>query len=54
MLGDYQMALFYENTGDIKNAAKYYQNAFQLEPIGNLTKDRMLDKATELRAQIKK
>ena len=54
MLGDYQMALFYENTGDIKNAVKYYQNAFQFETIGDLTKDMMLDKASELRAQIKK
>lgn len=54
MLGDYQMALFYENTGDVKNAARYYMNAFQLQPIGSLTKDMMLDKATELKAQIKK
>lgn len=54
MLGDYQMALFYENTGDVKNAARYYLNAFQLQPIGSLTKDMMLDKATELKAQINK
>ena len=54
MLGDYQMALFYENTGDLKNAARYYLNAFQLLPIGSLTKDMMLDKATELKAQINK
>ena len=54
MLGDYQMALFYENTGDLKNAARYYLNAFQLQPVGSLTKDMMLDKATELKAQLKK
>ena len=54
MLGDYQMALFYENTGDLKNAAHYYLNAFQLQPVGSLTKDMMLDKATELKAQLKK
>jgi tetratricopeptide (TPR) repeat protein len=54
MLGDYQMALFYENTGDIKNALRYYQNAFQMQPIGSLTKDMMLEKATELKAQLKK
>lgn len=54
MLGDYQMALFYENTGDVKNAARYYLNAFQFQPIGSLTKDMMLDKATELKAQINK
>jgi len=54
MLGDYQMALFYEYTGDLKNAARYYLNAFQLQPVGSLTKDMMLDKATELKAQLKK
>jgi hypothetical protein len=54
MLADYQMALFYENTGDIKNAMRFYQNAFQMQPIGNLKKDMMLEKATELKSQIKK
>jgi predicted alpha/beta superfamily hydrolase len=54
MLGDYHMAMYYENIGDIKNAAKYYQSAFQLLPIGELTKDMMLDKANELKSQIKK
>lgn len=54
MLGDYQMALYYEATGDIKNAAKYYLSAFQLQEISGLTKDMMLEKATELKAQIKK
>lgn len=54
MLGDYHMAMYYENTGDIKNAVRYYQNAFQLQPIGELTKDMMLGKADELRGQIKK
>ena len=54
MLGDYHMALFYENTGDIKNAIKYYKSAFQLQAIGDLSKDMMLEKADELRGQIKK
>jgi len=54
MLGDYHMALFYENTGDVKNAVKYYKSAFQLQAIGDLTKDMMLEKADELRSQIKK
>ena len=54
MLGDYHMAMYYENTGDIKNAVKYYQSGFQLQPIGSLTKDMMLAKADELRSQIKK
>lgn len=54
MLGDYHLAMYYENTGDIKNAVKYYQNGFQMQEIGDLTKDMMLGKADELRGQIKK
>lgn len=54
MLGDYHMAMFYENTGDIKNAVRHYQNGFQMQEIGDLTKDMMLGKADELRVQIKK
>ena len=54
MLGDYHLAMYYENTGDAKRAAKTYQNAFQMEEIGSLTKDMMLNKADELRVQIKK
>lgn len=54
MLGEYFMARYYENTGDIKRAVKAYQNAFNMEPVGYLNKDMMLDKAAELRAQIKK
>lgn len=54
MLGDYHMAMYYENTGDIKNAVRYYQNGFQMQEIGDLTKDMMLGKADELRVQIKK
>lgn len=54
MLGDYHMAMFYENTGDIKNAVRHYQNGFQMQEIGDLTKDLMLGKADELRVQIKK
>ena len=49
MLADYQLGQMYEKTGDIKKAVKAYQNAFQKEPIGDLTKDMMLDKADELK-----
>jgi predicted alpha/beta superfamily hydrolase len=49
MLSEYHFALFYENTGDYKKAAKSYQNAFQLEEIGSLTKDMMLDRAEQLK-----
>jgi hypothetical protein len=54
MIGDYHMAMFYENTGDIKNAVRYYQNASLLQSIGSLTKEMMIDKIEELRSQIKK
>jgi predicted alpha/beta superfamily hydrolase len=54
MLGDYHLAMYYENTGDIKNAVRHYQNGFQMQEIGDLTKDMMLGKADELRVQIKK
>ena len=49
MLYDYHMAMMYEKMGDTKKAAKTYQNAFQKEEIGELTKDMMLDKADELK-----
>lgn len=54
MLGDYHLAMYYEKTGDLKKAVKTYQNAYQQQEIGDLTKDLMLDKAEELRGQIKK
>ncbi len=53
MLGDYHLAMFYEKTGDLKRASKTYQNAFQYEPIGDLTKDMMLDKADQLKGSVK-
>lgn len=54
MLGEYFMARFYESTLDFKRAIKSYQNAFGLEPIGFLNKDMMLDKADELKSELKK
>lgn len=54
MLGDYHLAMYYENIGDTKKAVKMYQDAFQQQEIGSLTKDMMLAKADELRTQIKK
>ena len=52
MLSSYHMAMYYEKTGDFKRATKTYQNAFQMEEIGDLTKDMMLNKADELRNEI--
>ena len=54
MLSQYHLAQMYEKTGDIKNAAKAYQNAFQFEEIGDLTKDMMLEKADELKKSLPK
>ncbi|MEC4050274.1 alpha/beta hydrolase-fold protein [Flavobacterium sp. SUN046] len=54
MLGEYYLAKYYEKNGDNKRASKSYQNAFMMEPIGDLTKDLMLEKAEELRGQLKK
>lgn len=49
MLSDYQLGQMYEKTGDYKRAAKSYQNAFLKEPIGDLNKDMMLEKADEMK-----
>ena len=53
MLADYQLAQLNEKKGDLKRAIKYYQSAFQMEEIGDLTKDMMLDKADELKGAVK-
>lgn len=49
MLPDYHMALMYEKKEDYKRAQKYYLNAFQKEPIGDLNKDMMYDKSEEMK-----
>lgn len=54
MLGDYELALMYEHLGDVKRAAKSYQNAAQLEEIGDLTKDMMFEKFDDMQSKIKK
>lgn len=54
MLADYHMARFYENNGDLTMALKHYKNAFQLQEIGDLTKEMMTNKMEELKLQTKK
>ena len=49
MLSQYHMGMFYEKTGDFKKANKAYMNAYNLDPIGNLTKDFMLEKAEQMK-----
>ncbi|CAM4030184.1 alpha/beta hydrolase [Flavobacterium antarcticum] len=49
MLSQYHMGMFYEKTGDTKKAAKAYMNAYNMDEIGNLTKDFMLEKADQMK-----
>ncbi|MGK4566738.1 hypothetical protein [Flavobacterium sp. 3HN19-14] len=49
MLGNYELAMFYEKTGDTKKAAKTYMSAYLQDEIGDLTKDMMLEKADEMK-----
>jgi hypothetical protein len=51
MLYDYEMGMMYEKKKDVNKAVKAYSNGFQKEPIGDLTKDMMLNKADELKKQ---
>lgn len=51
MLADYQLGMMYEHTGDFKRAFKSYQNAYTKNEIGDLTKDMILDKATEMKTK---
>ena len=50
MLADYELGLMYEKQGDMKRAAKSYQNAFQMNEIGDLTKEMMLQKSNDMKA----
>ena len=54
MLGEYYVALYYEKKGDIKRAAKSYQTAYTMEPIGDLTKDEMITRAESFKNKLKK
>jgi predicted alpha/beta superfamily hydrolase len=49
MLSNYHIGMFYEKTGDTKKAAKAYIDAYQMEEIGGLTKDFMLEKADQMK-----
>ena len=54
MLGEYYMAQYYEHKDDIKRAVKSYLTAFQMEEIGDYTKQMMMDKSESFRDQLKK
>ena len=50
LLGNYYLARFYEETGEPKKAMRTYRSAYILEEIGGITKDLMLEKADEIKA----
>lgn len=50
MLGNYYQALSLEQSGEPKKAMKAYQNAFLLEEVSFLTKDLMLERADQIKA----
>lgn len=54
MLGEYELGLMYEKMGDAKKASKSYQNASQLEEIGVLTKEMMMNKYDDMKSLIQK
>lgn len=54
MLADYELGLMHEKMGDPKKAAKRYQAATQLEEIGDLTKNRMMEKYDDMISQTPK
>lgn len=54
MLGEYELGLMYEKRGDPKRASKRYQNASQMQPIGELTRDMMYEKIDEMNTLAKK
>ncbi len=49
MLADYELAVMFEQKGDLKRAAKYYQDAFLKDEVGQLTKDMMFEKSDSLK-----
>jgi hypothetical protein len=49
MLHQYHMGMFYEKTGDTKKASKAYLTGYNMEEIGSLTKDFMLEKSEQLK-----
>lgn len=54
MLADYHKAMYYENMGEASKAQKAFMNAFGQEPIRDLTKDMMLERADAIKGQLKK
>jgi predicted alpha/beta superfamily hydrolase len=50
VLGNYYLARFYEENGQPKKAMRTYRSAYIFEEIAGITKDLMLEKADEIKA----
>ena len=50
LLGNYYLARYYEEKGEPKKAMKMYTSAYILNEIGGITKDLMLEKAEQIKA----
>ncbi|RSK41704.1 alpha/beta hydrolase [Mangrovimonas spongiae] len=50
ILGSYYLARFYEETNEPKKAMKTYQSAYVLEELGGITKDEVLERAEQIKA----
>jgi len=49
VLGPYYLARFYEETGEPKKAMRIYQGSYDMEEVGSITIDLMLDKADKIK-----
>jgi len=47
-IGEYYEGMYYEMTGDLKRAKKSYMNGYGLSPIGEYTKDFMIQKGESI------
>ncbi|WP_333599153.1 alpha/beta hydrolase-fold protein [Flavobacterium sp.] len=54
MLADYELGQMFEKKGDNARAVKSYLRAFQMQEIGDLTKDMMIERAEELKKTLPK
>ena len=50
LLAKYYLAMYYEQKGEPKKAMKTYRSSYALEEIAGITKDYMLEKADEIKA----
>jgi len=49
VIGDYYLGRFYEETGEPKKAMRTYQGAYELEEVGFITIDLLLDRADKIK-----